>query len=109
MKPVDATTLCDKLGVRRQVAFIVSSCLVGCEKPDPRIFYAALEQAGIAAAINGRSAESAERRRAERSRTGRRRHTVTVELKHPMKPQATPDEAAGRDTLARAKAMGAVR
>jgi HAD superfamily hydrolase (TIGR01549 family) len=45
--PVDATTLCDQLGLCERVDFIVSSCLVGCEKPDPRIFQAALERAGV--------------------------------------------------------------
>jgi HAD superfamily hydrolase (TIGR01549 family) len=40
--PVDATVLCDKLGLCGQLDFIVSSCLVGCEKPWPAIFEAAL-------------------------------------------------------------------
>lgn len=48
--PVDATILCDKLGVCGQVDFIVSSCLIGCEKPDRRIFEAALAEAAIPAA-----------------------------------------------------------
>jgi HAD superfamily hydrolase (TIGR01509 family) len=39
----DATVLCTELDVCERVDFVVSSCLVGCEKPDPRIFHAALE------------------------------------------------------------------
>jgi HAD superfamily hydrolase (TIGR01549 family) len=48
--PVDATILCTELGVCDLVDFVVSSCLVGCEKPCPEIFEAALRRAGIAAA-----------------------------------------------------------
>jgi HAD superfamily hydrolase (TIGR01509 family) len=48
--PVDATALCDRLGVCGQVDFIVSSSLVGCEKPCPAIFEAALDRAGVPAA-----------------------------------------------------------
>lgn len=44
----DATELCDTLGVCGLVDFIVSSCLVGCEKPCRRIFETALERAGVA-------------------------------------------------------------
>jgi HAD superfamily hydrolase (TIGR01549 family) len=48
--PVDATILCTELGVCERVDFVVSSCLVGCEKPCREIFEAALGQAGVAAA-----------------------------------------------------------
>jgi FMN phosphatase YigB (HAD superfamily) len=48
--PVDATILCTELGVCERVDFVVSSCLVGCEKPCREIFEAALEQAGVPAA-----------------------------------------------------------
>ena len=48
--PVDCTPLCDRLGLTELVDFIVSSCLVGCEKPCRRIFEFALEQAGVAPA-----------------------------------------------------------
>jgi HAD superfamily hydrolase (TIGR01509 family) len=44
----DATFLCMELDVCERVDFVVSSCLVGCEKPDPRIFQAALDLAGVA-------------------------------------------------------------
>jgi len=47
--PVDATPMCARLGLAEKVHFIVSSCLVGCEKPDPRIFHVGLEAAGVAA------------------------------------------------------------
>lgn len=46
---VDATILCRELEVCDRVDFIVSSCLVGCEKPGGPIFRAALERAGVAA------------------------------------------------------------
>jgi putative hydrolase of the HAD superfamily len=46
--PTDATILCDKLGVCGLVDFIVSSCLVGCEKPCSLIFETALARAGVA-------------------------------------------------------------
>jgi HAD superfamily hydrolase (TIGR01549 family) len=45
--PVDATDLCDRLGLCSQLDFIVSSCLVGCEKPGRAIFEAALARAGV--------------------------------------------------------------
>lgn len=48
--PVDCTPLCEQLDLCSRVDFIVSSCLVGCEKPDPRIFHAALERAGVSPA-----------------------------------------------------------
>ena len=48
--PVDATILCTELGVCERVDFVVSSCLVGCEKPCRRIFQAALDAAGVTAA-----------------------------------------------------------
>jgi HAD superfamily hydrolase (TIGR01549 family) len=44
----DATLLCTEVGVCERVDFVVSSCLVGCEKPGGRIFEVALEQAGVA-------------------------------------------------------------
>jgi putative hydrolase of the HAD superfamily len=47
--PVDATTLCTELGVCERVDFVLSSCLVGCEKPCRRIFEAALELGGAPA------------------------------------------------------------
>jgi HAD superfamily hydrolase (TIGR01549 family) len=47
--PVDATALCERIGVCGQLDFIVSSCTVGCEKPCPAIFEAALARAGVAA------------------------------------------------------------
>jgi HAD superfamily hydrolase (TIGR01549 family) len=43
----DATVLCTELGVCDLVDFVVSSCLVGCEKPGRRIFESALELAGV--------------------------------------------------------------
>ncbi|TAK25978.1 MAG: HAD family hydrolase [Chloroflexota bacterium] len=45
--PVDARPLCDRVDLTRRVDFIVSSCLVGCEKPCPEIFHAALEEARV--------------------------------------------------------------
>lgn len=47
--PVDATILCTELDVCERVDFIVSSCLVGCEKPCPEIFEAALRRADVPA------------------------------------------------------------
>ncbi|HEV8638032.1 MAG TPA: HAD family hydrolase [Chloroflexota bacterium] len=47
--PIDATILCTELGVCERVDFVVSSCLVGCEKPCRPIFQAALDQAGVPA------------------------------------------------------------
>jgi len=44
---VDATILCTELGVSPSVDFVVSSCLVDCEKPGKRIFECALAQAGV--------------------------------------------------------------
>ncbi len=41
--------ICAGLGLDRLVDFIVISAEVGVRKPDPRIFHAALEQAGVAA------------------------------------------------------------
>jgi HAD superfamily hydrolase (TIGR01509 family) len=43
----DATVLCTKLGVGDLVDFVVSSCLVGCEKPGRLIFETALQLAGV--------------------------------------------------------------
>lgn len=43
----DAVPLCDELGVCERVDFVVSSCLVGCEKPGRLIFETALGQAGV--------------------------------------------------------------
>jgi HAD superfamily hydrolase (TIGR01549 family) len=48
--PVDATELCDRIGICGAVDFIVSSCLVGCEKPCAAIFEAALALADVAPA-----------------------------------------------------------
>jgi putative hydrolase of the HAD superfamily len=47
--PVDATILCTELGVCERVDFVVSSCLVGCEKPCQAIFQAALDAADVPA------------------------------------------------------------
>jgi putative hydrolase of the HAD superfamily len=47
--PVDATILCTELGVCERVDFVLSSCLVGCEKPCRRIFQAALDAADVPA------------------------------------------------------------
>ena len=44
----DATPLCGEVGICEQVDFVVSSCLVGCEKPGRRIFEVALEHADVA-------------------------------------------------------------
>ncbi len=44
----DVGPLCDDLGVAESFDFILSSCTVGFEKPDPRIFYLALDLAGVA-------------------------------------------------------------
>ncbi|MCL4464740.1 MAG: HAD-IA family hydrolase [Chloroflexi bacterium] len=44
----DAGPMCAELGVAEHFDFVLSSCLVGFEKPDPRIFQLALEKAGVA-------------------------------------------------------------
>ena len=46
--PVDVTDLCAELGLGACFDVVVSSCVVGHEKPDPRIFQVALERAGVA-------------------------------------------------------------
>ncbi|MBI2861848.1 MAG: HAD-IA family hydrolase [Chloroflexi bacterium] len=46
-KPLD--DLCVELGLTSWLDFRLYSCDVGCEKPDPRIFHAALERAGVGA------------------------------------------------------------
>ena len=38
----------ERLGLRQMLDVVAASCLVGAEKPDPRIFRAALSDAGIA-------------------------------------------------------------
>jgi HAD superfamily hydrolase (TIGR01509 family) len=48
--PIDAADLCAELGLGTCVDFVVSSCVVGYEKPDPRIFRVALERTGVAPA-----------------------------------------------------------
>ncbi len=44
----DVAPICRDLGVAASFDFILSSCTVGYEKPDPRIFQRALELAGVA-------------------------------------------------------------
>ena len=46
----DVGLLCAELGVSEDFDFMLSSCNVGFEKPDPRIFRLALERAGVAPA-----------------------------------------------------------
>jgi HAD superfamily hydrolase (TIGR01509 family) len=46
----DAAPMCAELGVADRFDFLLSSCTVGFEKPDPRIFEEALRQAGVAPA-----------------------------------------------------------
>ncbi|MFC2012814.1 HAD family hydrolase [Chloroflexota bacterium] len=46
----DMTPICDKLGVASLLDFVVTSQEIGVDKPDPRIFMAALECAGVSAA-----------------------------------------------------------
>src|SRR2546428_118304 len=41
--------LLERLGLRKHLDSITASCEVGAEKPDPRIFRAALEAAGVQA------------------------------------------------------------
>jgi HAD superfamily hydrolase (TIGR01509 family) len=43
----DVTPLCEELDVCARVDFVVSSCLVGCEKPGRLIFETALGHAGV--------------------------------------------------------------
>ena len=43
----DVTPLCTELGVCDRVDFVVSSCLVGCEKPGRLIFETALGHVGV--------------------------------------------------------------
>ncbi|MHB1130774.1 MAG: HAD family hydrolase [Chloroflexota bacterium] len=43
----DAGPMCAELGVADRFDFLLSSCTIGFEKPDPRIFEAALRQAGV--------------------------------------------------------------
>ncbi|TAK33648.1 MAG: HAD family hydrolase [Chloroflexota bacterium] len=43
----DVTPYCNNLKLTPLLDFILSSCLVGAEKPDPRIFQTALELAGV--------------------------------------------------------------
>ncbi|MHB1004049.1 MAG: HAD family hydrolase [Chloroflexota bacterium] len=45
----DVAPACADLGVAPGFDFLLSSCTVGYEKPDPRIFEAALARAGVAA------------------------------------------------------------
>ncbi len=40
----------EEVGLRRQLAFVIDSAVVGVEKPDSRIFRLALERGGVAAA-----------------------------------------------------------
>lgn len=40
----------EEVGLRRHLDFVIDSCVVGVEKPDPRIFRLALERAGVEAA-----------------------------------------------------------
>ncbi len=40
----------EEAGLRRHLAFVIDSAVVGVEKPDPRIFHLALERAGVEAA-----------------------------------------------------------
>jgi len=42
------TAVCDDLGIRSLFRVIVDSQVVGCRKPDPRIFRHALEELGVA-------------------------------------------------------------
>ncbi len=42
--------LLEAVGLRRHLAFVIDSAVVGVEKPDPRIFRLALERAGVEAA-----------------------------------------------------------
>lgn len=44
----DVGPVCETLGVAQGLDFMLSSCAVGYEKPDPRIFQAALAKAGVA-------------------------------------------------------------
>lgn len=48
--PYGEQEMCDMLGLTGHVEFAVTSGDVGVEKPDPRIFQAALERAGVGAA-----------------------------------------------------------
>jgi putative hydrolase of the HAD superfamily len=48
--PYPGVEVCEMLGLTGHVEFAVTSGDVGVEKPDPRIFRAALERAGVAAA-----------------------------------------------------------
>ena len=43
-----ARTLLEGAGLGDELDFVIDSALVGVEKPDPRIFRLALEQAGVA-------------------------------------------------------------
>jgi len=44
----DVTAFCLKMGFAEQMDLIVTSALVGWEKPDPRTFFAALDPLGVA-------------------------------------------------------------
>jgi putative hydrolase of the HAD superfamily len=45
----DVTPLCQELGIAQYFSFILSSCLVGAEKPHAQIFQLALDRAGTQA------------------------------------------------------------
>ncbi len=47
--PMTGEEMCDQIGLTGRVEFAVTSGDVGAEKPDPRVFRAALERASVAA------------------------------------------------------------